>query len=151
MNLESCGVLPKKAASTSEAQDLLHADGAVIITSVGADADDARGLAFDLFGEDVLAVPPAARVFDGGEMDNRPPGMDHTAIMTPHTDGFGYGDYYPDYILLDCVSASQQGGESFLIDGYALLEALAADPERAWVPQAMAAVAINQTEEGMQH
>jgi gamma-butyrobetaine dioxygenase len=129
---------------------MLERDGAVIIAHIGPDAEDARSLAFDLFTSDVLAVPPAARVFDGGEMDNKAPGVDHTTRLAAHTDGFGYGDFYPDYILLDCVSASATGGESFLIDGYAVLEALADDPVTAWVPEAMGRIAINQTEQGMQ-
>lgn len=150
MNLDRCSLIPAIASSTADAHARLVEDGAVVINSIGPDAEDARGLAFDLFGEAVLAVPPAARVFDGGEMDNKGPGVDHTTRLAAHTDGFGYGDFYPDYILLDCVNASAGGGESFLIDGYAVLEALRQDHDTAWVPDAMASVAVNQTEAGMQ-
>jgi len=150
VNLSQCSLSPAVAASIEDALALLAKDGAVIINSIGPDAEDARGLAFELFGEGVLAVPPAARVFDGGEMDNKAPGVDHTTRLAAHTDGFGYGDFYPDYILLDCVNASDSGGESFLIDGYAVLEALQENRETAWVPDAMAGTAVNQTEEGMQ-
>jgi alpha-ketoglutarate-dependent taurine dioxygenase len=150
MNVTHCSITPATADSSSHARDMLERDGAVIIAHIGPDAEDARSLAFDLFTSDVLAVPPAARVFDGGEMDNKAPGVDHTTRLAAHTDGFGYGDFYPDYILLDCVSASATGGESFLIDGYAVLEALADDPVTAWVPEAMGRIAINQTEQGMQ-
>jgi gamma-butyrobetaine dioxygenase len=150
MDVEHCSVKPEKADSLAQALELLARDGAVIVEHIGPDAEDARGLAFELFGADVLAVPPAARVFDGGEMDNKPPGADHTSRLAAHTDGFGYGDHYPDYILLDCVHASAAGGESFLIDGYALLQALAEDPDTAWVAQAISEVPVNQTEAGMQ-
>ncbi len=150
MKLEQCSLNPAVAASVVDAHIRLAEDGAVIINSIGPDVEDACGLAYQLFGDEALAVPPAARVFDGGEMDNKGPGIDHTTRLAAHTDGFGYGDFYPDYTLLDCVNASDAGGESFLIDGYELPEALNTGPATAWVPNAMAEVAVNQTEEGMQ-
>ena len=150
MNLDQCSVKPKTAQSLDQARVLLAQDGAVIVNGIGPNDEDARALAFDLF-DDVLAVPPAARVFDGGEMDNKGPGIDHTTRLAAHTDGFGYGDFYPDYILLDCVNASENGGESFLIDGYAVLDALGNEEQTGWVPDAMMKVAVNQTEAGMQH
>lgn len=150
MNVEHCGVEPQIAASLEDAHRLLALDGAVIVQGIGPEAEDARALARALFGDEIVALPPAARVFDGGEQDNKAPGVDHTTRLAAHTDGFGYGDFYPDYLLLDCVRASGEGGESFLIDGYAVLDALAGDAEHSWVAEALAAVAVNQTEQGMQ-
>ena len=150
MNVEHCGVKPEIAASIEHAHSLLAAHGAVIVQGIGPEAEDARALARALFTDQVVALPPAARVFDGGEQDNKAPGVDHTTRLAAHTDGFGYGDLYPDYLLLDCVRASGAGGESFLIDGYAVLDALASDTELSWVVDALAAVAVDQTEEGMQ-
>ena len=151
MNLERCGVVPQLASTSALALSMLRRDGAVIVSGIGGDSEDARGVARDVFGADVRALPPAARVFDGGEMDRRLPGTDHLARLAAHTDGYAYGDLYPDYFLLSCVRASPAGGESFLVDGYAVLDAMRADPALHWVPDALAQVSIDQTESGMQH
>lgn len=149
LDLSHCGVRPQIAGDMASALTHLQQDGAVIVENVGPEETDARQLAYDLFGSRVLAVPPAARVFDGGEKDNKGD-LDNTQTLPPHTDGFGYGDLYPDYILLDCVNSSPAGGESFLVDGYAVLEALRQSPQHAWVADALNTVIIDQTEEGMQ-
>ena len=149
--LAQCGLHPTVATSPQHARSLVEAQGAAIVPGIGPSEQDARNLAYDLLGSKVLAVPPAARVFDGGEMDNRAPGLDHTAPLPPHTDGFGYGDQYPDYILLTCVHSSAAGGESFLVDGYRLLELMDQDTQTSWIPPALASVDVDQTEEGMQN
>jgi len=151
MNLEQCGVLPQQATTPEEARALLRRDGAVIVCDIGGDSEDARAIAFDLFGNAVRAVPPAARVFEGGEMDRRLPGIDHQVRLAAHTDGYAYGDLYPDYFLLSCVRASSGGGDSFLVDGYAILDTMRTDKELHWVPDALMQVSIDQTESGMQH
>jgi gamma-butyrobetaine dioxygenase len=151
MDLGKSGVVPRLAATPIEALELLRRDGAVIVDGVDPGSEDARGVARDVFGPAIRALPPAARVFDGGEMDRRLPGVDHRARLAAHTDGYAYGDLYPDYFLLSCVRASPAGGESFLVDGYAVLDAMRADAELHWVPDALVQVAIDQTETGMQH
>lgn len=148
--LAQCGLHPAVATSPQHARALVEAQGAAIVPGIGPSEQDARNLAYDLLGSKVLAVPPAARVFDGGELDNRAPGLDHTAPLPPHTDGFGYGDQYPDYILLTCVHSCAAGGESFLVDGYRLLELMDQDKQTRWVPPALASVEVDQTEQGMQ-
>ena len=150
MKLEQCGVLPSIAQSMSQALKLLDETGAVIVQNVGGEAEHARSLALDLFGERAVAVPEPARVFDGGEMDRKAPGLDNTAALPAHTDGFGYGDLYPDYLLLDCVRTSEQGGENFLIDGYGVLAAMAEHEATRWVAQALQDVPMDQTEKDMQ-
>jgi gamma-butyrobetaine dioxygenase len=121
-----------------------------VLTGVAPGAEAARALAWNLFGDRVLAIPDAAIVRDGGEKDRRPNGLDNTVPSRPHTDGFAYGDRYPDHFLLSCDHHCAVGGQSFLLDGYAILDAIAADPAIAWVATALEQVAIDQTEEGMQ-
>ncbi len=150
MNLEQCGVRPQLAPTFDHAQALLRRDGAVIVSGVGESSEDARSIARDLFGTAIRAIPPAARVFEGGEKDRRLPGLDHQVRLPAHTDGYAYGDLYPDYFLLSCVRSSSGGGDSFLVDGYAVLDAMRADPELQWVPDALMQVSIDQTESGMQ-
>jgi len=151
MNLEPCGIRPQLAATFGQALELLRRDGAVIVSGIGGGSEDARAVAQSLFGTTVRAIPPAARVFEGGEMDRRLPGIDHQVRLPAHTDGYAYGDLYPDYFLLSCVRASPGGGDSFLVDGYAVLNAMQADQELHWIPDALRQVSIDQTESGMQH
>src|SRR5260370_234254 len=49
--------------------------------------------------------------------------------MAPPNDGFGFGDFAPDYLFLWCERPDPDGGASFLIDGLALLDLLAADDD----------------------
>jgi len=44
--------------------------------------------------------------------------------LLPHTDGYVYGDYLPDFVFLLCEQPSSRGGANTLIDGKAVLEAL---------------------------
>src|ERR1700688_4174594 len=54
--------------------------------------------------------------------------------MVAHNDGFGFGDFGPDYLFLWCGRPDAGGeGESFLIDGAKLLDLMAADPDYAEV------------------
>ncbi|KAJ8602971.1 hypothetical protein CTAYLR_001583 [Chrysophaeum taylorii] len=47
------------------------------------------------------------------------------ASLLPHTDGFIYGDHQPDYVVLLVESQSEEGGESFVVDGEKVLSRLA--------------------------
>jgi hypothetical protein len=67
--------------------------------------------------------------------------------MVPHNDGFGFGDFGPDYLFLWCGRPDAAGGgESFLIDGARLLELMAADPEYAQVAAFCWETVIDQSE-----
>jgi alpha-ketoglutarate-dependent taurine dioxygenase len=149
----SAGVLPKRTSHLVEAAEVLTSDGAVVVTGLATEPENAVGLASALFSGRTLAVPEAAEVRAGGVRDasvavNRP-GPDDPLQM--HTDGFAYGDHYPDYLLLLCANSSDEGGESILVDGYALLDQLAAAPGGAALVEDLETVAINQTEDGMRH
>lgn len=149
MGTSSTGIKPQYADNLEQAYEFLQRDGAVCVSGIGYSADDATGLGHDLFGSKVLTIPDAAKVLVGGEQDRRDEQYeDHRNPLLPHTDGFAYGDLYPDYILLSCVKDSAIGGESFLVDGYGVLEQLRSrDP---MFVERMASIDVNQTEEGMQ-
>ncbi len=147
MTVKDSGINPETTADLVEAYELVRRDGAVCFVDVGVNGEDAVELARSIFAGRVRSIPEAARVFVGGEMD-RYDQPDHKEPLKPHTDGFAYGDLYPDYILLACVNDSAQGGESFLVDGYSVLDNLAAvDPE---LVSDLETVAVDQTEEDMQ-
>ena len=150
MRLDQVGVVPKRTADPQEALRLVKQAGAAILTGLGREAEDGRQAAMAVFGDKLLAVPPAAIVNEGGDKDRRPMGLTYETRSKCHSDGYAYGDKYPDYILLLCNKHSEEGGESFLVDGYKMLEVMAEDPEVGWIPQALNTVRINQTEAGMQ-
>jgi TfdA family taurine catabolism dioxygenase TauD len=67
--------------------------------------------------------------------------------MVPHNDGFGFGDFGPDYLFLWCGRPDAYGeGTSFLVDGLKLLDLMAADPEYAQVARFAWETDIDQSE-----
>ena len=67
--------------------------------------------------------------------------------MVAHNDGFGFGDLGPDYLFLWCERPDAGGeGASFLVDGLALLDQLAADPDYADVAEFAWRTSIDQSE-----
>lgn len=133
MQPSQAGVLPSRVSSATEAFPILRRDGAVILTGCGHSREDAAGLARSVLESLAPVVPEPAPIKEGGGNADRRyedmPGMDGRTLVpfqTGHTDGFAYGDRYPDFILLLCVRAAAAGGESFVVDTYRLLDALAA-------------------------
>jgi len=53
----------------------------------------------------------------------------HGVRQNPHTDGYVYGDHVPDHIFLLMELQNDFGGDSFFVDGEAVLERLSADPD----------------------
>lgn len=140
---------PPRITDRAEVVDALRRHGAVVVTGVEPGAEAARQLATDIFGDRVRAVPEAAKVTDGGEKDRKPDGLDHRTRSRAHTDGFAYGDLCPDHFLLACDHHSEVGGESLLLDGYAILDRLAATSSTARLADELATTIIDQTEPGM--
>merc|ERR1712187_87095 len=60
-------------------------------------------------------------------------------------DGHTYGHLFPDFCIYLCSHASAYKNGHFLVDGYNVLDALAADPITAWVPSALELKAVSQT------
>ncbi len=150
MSFESCGVLPKITTGLKEARKELQTTGAVIFEHIDCTEAGTRAFAREMFGDRLRALPDGARVFEGGEHDITRVQATNLKKTPCHTDGFAYGDLYPDFMLLSCVQESEIGGESMLVDGYKVLEALAADTELAWTALALREREIDQTETGMQ-
>jgi len=148
--LAACGVKPQVVSDIADLQPLLERDGAAVIDGPECGAEATRALARQIFAEKTLAIPDAARVFEGGEFDHaRDQASVHTATPA-HTDGFAYGDLYPDYMLLSCVHHCSKGGESVLIDGYRIEQYLQAHADFSWAGHALRDVVIDQTEDNMQ-
>jgi gamma-butyrobetaine dioxygenase len=119
--------MPARTADPAEARRIVERDGCVILTGLPTDDDAAPAAMRAVFGERVARLPEPARVFVGGEGDRPRSEVDptladaeSTTTLEAHTDGFAYGDAYPDYFLLLCARASADGGASFLVDGEAL-------------------------------
>lgn len=149
MDLSKTGVVPERTADPSAARALLERDGAVILTDCGRDAAAGEAIPALVFAESVLPVPPAAKVNEPGESDDGPTGRTSQRGSNCHSVGYAYGWQYPDYFLLLCDVPSEVGGESFLVDGYAMLDEMAADDEMSWLARAVRTTSIDQTEDGM--
>lgn len=148
--LAACGVELTVVHNIADVHPLLKRDGAAVIEGPECGDEATRALARQIFAEQTLAIPDAARVFEGGEFDHaRVQASNHKATPA-HTDGFAYGDRYPDYMLLSCVQESAKGGESVLIDGYRIEQYLQTHPDFSWAGHALADVVIDQTEDNMQ-
>src|SRR5690606_34947947 len=103
------GPVPTGATDPRVRRRAVERDGAAILAGWGTSADDAVAAAHAIFGADLLEAPRPSEVRAGGERDRRPAAVDHTTPLEPHTDGFAYGDAYPDYVLLSCARASANG------------------------------------------
>lgn len=147
-SLAAANVTPERTDDPDRVLDLVARDGVAIVSGVGPGAAAAVQLAHRVFADRASAVPEAALVREGGVMDRRPAGLDHSVRSNAHTDGYSYGDHYPDHFLLACDRHCPEGGESILLDGYALLDALAATPATSWVAEGLRTVVVDQTEEG---
>jgi gamma-butyrobetaine dioxygenase len=143
------GSPPRRTADAAEAHEIVAVDGCVVLTGLGTDPAAAVAVAHDVFGADVLRAPEPSEVRIGGDRDRRLPTIDHTTPLLAHTDGFAYGLRYPDHFLLLCAQSSPAGGESFLVDGQAVVEHLLACGQEALVAR-LATVAVDQTEPDMQ-
>ena len=122
------GVVPERTGDPAEAAALVARDGAAILVGRATDEEGARQVARDVLGDRMMLLADPAAVREGGEKDRSDLGA--ADRMPLHVDGFAYGDRHLDALFLLCVSQGNGGGESFLADGYALLDALATtDPE----------------------
>ena len=160
MDFSLASVVPQRAGSPEEARAEVAARGAAIIPGCGdQEAAFAAGRAFlgaDLrrFGLQFEATKDkqeaeAALVADQ-PVDERGRKRRFTATqerMVPHNDGFGFGDFGPDYLFLWCGRPDSGGeGASFLVDGLRLLDLLAADPQYLDVAQFAWETDIDQSE-----
>jgi alpha-ketoglutarate-dependent taurine dioxygenase len=146
--------VPRRVDDPAQAFALVQTEGAVILTNSGSSREDARGVAQRVLGSLSPIIPDPAPIKEGGGNADRGytsmPGVDAFTVpfQSGHTDGFAYGDAYPDYIFLLCVRPAISGGESFVVDTYALLDALrdSADAEDRAFHTFLTTVPIEQTE-----
>jgi hypothetical protein len=116
---------------------LWSSDGAVILTTNHTDVAGMLAGARDVFGPRILVQQPPTIV-----ADNTVPGQDgYYAAVTRtvnsnadvaldlHIEGYlPFGDHYPDLVFLLCQRQATGGGESFIVDGQRLVDAIASDP-----------------------
>jgi hypothetical protein len=133
MDFSVASVVPRRAGTPAKARAEVAVRGAAILSGL-ADREAAftAGRAFlgtDLrrFGLQFEATKDkqeaeAAQVADQ-PADERGRKRRFTATqerMVPHNDGFGFGDFGPDYLFLWCGRPDAAGdGASFLVDGLA--------------------------------
>jgi len=142
--------IPVRTRDPRQARVIVERTGVAILTGWGAGADDAVAAAHAVFGDDVLQAPPPSEVRIGGDRDHKAPHIDNTTPLPAHTDGFAYGDRYPDYFLLACAQSSPVGGESFLVDGESVVTDIAARHGGGDLVGRLQSVPVDQTEPGMQ-
>jgi hypothetical protein len=133
------GLTPQRTSDSAEAFRLWKRDGAAILTVDRTDGEALLPAALAVFGSHLLAYqsllwkvaadPPAGeRTFF--DRDTRTVHRDGAQTLTPHVDGcLVFGTCYHDVVLLLCARQALIGGETFLVDGRRLVEAIAADPE----------------------
>ena len=123
----SCGAGPKRVAVRELAtiHEALAQDGAVILTGLASD---------DLWEAKAASVP--SLTFPGRLVSKNPKvqgiHLEHEQLkqnqtanpfglvgkpLLPHTDGYIYGKFLPDYIAFLVESQSEAGGENYVVDG----------------------------------
>jgi alpha-ketoglutarate-dependent taurine dioxygenase len=131
------GVVPERTSDPRAARDLLSRDGAAILIWSGSDAADAEAGAVAVLGERLrryrrsvdVGTNPAPGQPTFFDRSRRMVNADATTLLGLHVDGYmTYGAAYPDAIFLLCVRQSPTGGDSVIVDGYRLLDSLAAAP-----------------------
>ena len=75
-------------------------------------------------------MPPAAKILGPGSGRARPGDLG-LVPNSPHQDN-GWGPLSNDYLLLLCDMPAHSGGESYLVDGLAIIDALPAADREAW-------------------
>jgi gamma-butyrobetaine dioxygenase len=122
--------LPKRVSDPRVAFSLVRSVGAAILTGTDTSGEYAQKTAATILDGLEPVIPDPAPVQEGKSVAKRywdlMPGVDaHKApFQTGHTDGYAYGDAYPDFIFLLCRRPAESGGESFIVDTYDLLDTL---------------------------
>ncbi|HEY5833052.1 TauD/TfdA family dioxygenase [Streptomyces sp.] len=141
MDVSAASFVPRRVTGAAEAAEAVAVDGAAIVTGL---ADEAAAVRFGgevMGGRCVRIGTQFEATQQGGELgamivaaqprDERGRKRDFGTAqerMTPHNDGYAFGDFAPDHLFLWCERPSAAGGDSFLIDGVRLLELLEAEP-----------------------
>lgn len=160
MDFSQASVVPRRVGSPAEARAEVAARGAALLSGLdSSEAAFAAGRAFlgaglRRFGLQFEASKPQqdaeGELVASQPADERGRKRRFTATaerMVPHNDGFGFGDFLPDYLFLWCERPDAAGeGASFLVDGLRLVELMAADPDFADVARFAWDTSIDQSE-----
>jgi hypothetical protein len=157
MDVSHASLVPRRVATAEEAQRGVANDGAAILTGIPDQAAAIKaatamlgatcvrvGTQFEATkaSQETEAAVVAEQPVDERGRKRRFAGT--AERMVAHSDGFGFGDFAPDYLFLWCERPDPVAGDSFLVDGLKLLEIIAAEhrelAEFCWT------VAIDQSE-----
>ncbi|MGH4000877.1 MAG: TauD/TfdA family dioxygenase, partial [Pseudonocardiaceae bacterium] len=142
IQMYNAGLSPERTPDPGRAFHLWSSDGAVIFATSRTDAAGMLAGARDVFGPRILVHQSPETVAINAVAANTVAGQDtYYAPVTPtvnsnvgvalelYTDGYvRFGDYYPDLVFLLCERQTTSGGESFIVDGQRLVNAIASDP-----------------------
>ncbi len=127
-----------------EVQTALQRDGSVILTNIEPSSS----------WSDIASMVPT-QVWHGNDLLLRrhradPVHEEHEALniqgeaLQPHSDGYMWGDCFPDLVILICEEpADGDGGANYLIDGYAILNRLTEETRKL-----LSNELVDQTERG---
>ncbi|MBN9497309.1 MAG: TauD/TfdA family dioxygenase [Alphaproteobacteria bacterium] len=145
IDVANASIVPERAPNTEAARPILARDGAVLLGGIASESA-IIDLAATLFGPNLVRierqfettkdvdVKEGARIaaLSADARGRKPYFYGPSERMIAHNDGFLFADLAPDYMFLWCKRPAQPaGGESFLIDGGALVRLLGDDPETA--------------------
>ena len=159
-DLAAACLVPRRVSTPEEAREVVDAEGAAIVSGI---ADEEAAIAFGtaMLGADLrrisrqIEVTQKRAVQEGAKVAQQPAdargrkrmlSTDTSLPMPPHNDGYGFGDYSPDRLFLFSARPAAVGGESFLVDGLAVLDILAKDPANAEMVEFCRTVDIDHSE-----
>lgn len=134
MDPRHANILPTRVSTPSRARACVALEGAAIVDGI---TDQTAAIEFGtaMLGERAVRVVPqieatsanaehakavlADKPVDARGRKRMTGSPDQTLVA--HNDGYGFGDYAPDYIMLFCERPCAIGGASFLVDALKLL------------------------------
>lgn len=156
---EAC-VVPRRVSTPEEAREVVAAEGAAIVGGI-ADEEAATAFGRAMLGADLRRIGRQIEVTrkrgeeESAQVAQQPADArgrkrrfvtDTSLPMPAHNDGFAFGDYAPDRLFLFSERPAATGGESFLVDGIAVLDILGRDPANAQLVEFCRAVDIDHSE-----
>ena len=159
-DLAAACLVPRRVSSPEEAREVVDAEGAAIVSGI---ADEEAAIAFGraMLGEDLRRIGRQIEATrkrgeeERAKIDQQPADArgrkrrivtDTSLPMPAHNDGFAFGDYAPDRLFLFSARPAATGGESFLVDGVAVLDILGRDPANAEMVEFCRTVDIDHSE-----
>jgi Taurine catabolism dioxygenase TauD, TfdA family len=159
-DLAAACLVPRRVSSPEEAREVVDAEGAAIISGI---ADEEAAIAFGtaMLGADLRRIGRQIEATrkrgeeESAKIDQQPADArgrkrrivtDTSLPMPAHNDGFAFGDYAPDRLFLFSARPAATGGESFLVDGVAVLDILERDPANAEMVEFCRTVDIDHSE-----